>query len=216
MGAAMGATAIALIYSPLGARSGAHINPATTLTFLRLGRIHAVDAAAYVAAQVAGALGGLALAAVLLAPWIASPAVNYVATLPGPWGGGIAFAAEATIACLLMTVVLWMSRGPASRRYTGLAVGLLVAFYITVEDPLSGMSLNPARSLGPAVFIGRLDTLWIYGIAPPLGMLVAAELFRLAGRHPPCAKLHHRHGARCIFHCRAGHGAADPTTRTRP
>ena len=216
MGLAMGATAIALIYSPIGARSGAHINPATTLTFLRLGRIHPVDAAAYVTAQFAGALGGLGLAAVLLRPWIASPAVNYVATLPGPWGGGVAFAAEAAIACLLMTVVLWMSRTPVSGRYTGLAVGLLVAFYITVEDPLSGMSLNPARSLSPALFIGRLDTLWIYGVAPPLGMLLAAEAFRYAGRHPPCAKLHHRHGARCIFQCHAGHGAADLTTRTRP
>jgi aquaporin Z len=215
MGVAMGATAIALIYSPVGARSGAHINPATTLTFLRLGRIHAIDAAAYMAAQFGGALAGLVLAAALLAPWIAAPSVNYVATLPGPWGAGVAFAAEAAIACLLMSVVLWMSRSARARRYTGLAVGTLVAVYITVEDPLSGMSLNPARSLSPALFIGRLDTLWIYGIAPPLGMLLAAELFRLAGRHPPCAKLHHRHGARCIFHCHAGHGAADPPTRTR-
>jgi aquaporin Z len=109
-----------------------------------------------------------------------------------------------------MTVVLWMSRSPHSARYTGLAVGALVALYITVEDPVSGMSLNPARSSSPALFIGRLDTLWIYAFAPPLGMLLAAELFRFGGRHPLCAKLHHRHGARCIFHCRAGHGA-DPS-----
>jgi aquaporin Z len=207
MGLAMGGTAIALIYSPIGARSGAHINPATTLTFLRLGKIHPVDAAAYIVAQFAGALAGLAAATVLLRPWIASPAVNYVATLPGPWGAGTAFAAEAAIACLLMTVVLWMSRTPGSARYTGLAVGALVALYITVEDPVSGMSLNPARSSSPALFIGRLDTLWIYALAPPLGMLLAAELFRVGGRHPLCAKLHHRHGARCIFRCRAGHGA---------
>jgi aquaporin Z len=207
MGLAMGATAAALIYSPIGARSGAHVNPATTLTFLRLGRIHPVDAAAYVAAQFAGALAGLAAAAVLLAPWIASPAVNYVATLPGPSGAGVAFAAEVAIACLLMTVVLHLTGHARWSRYTGLVVGLLVALYITVEDPLSGMSLNPARSSSPALFIGRLDTLWIYGVAPPLGMLIAAELFVRGGRDALCAKLHHRRGARCIFHCRAGHGA---------
>jgi aquaporin Z len=207
MGLAMGATAAGLIYSPIGARSGAHVNPATTLTFLRLGRIHPVDAGAYVLAQFAGALAGVAAAAVVFAPWIASPAVNYVATLPGPWGGGVAFAAEAAIACLLMTVVLHLTRDARLARYTGLAVGALVALYITVEDPLSGMSLNPARSSGPALAVGRLDTLWIYGVAPPLGMLLAAEIFVRGGREARCAKLHHRRGVRCIFHCRAGHGA---------
>jgi aquaporin Z len=206
MGAAMGLTAMAIIYSPLGARSGAHINPATTLTFLRLGRVHAIDAAAYVVAQFAGAIAGIQLARVVFAPWIAAPAVRFVATVPGPSGQAVAFVSEAAIAFLLMTVVLHVSNHARHARWTGVCAGLLVWIYIAVEEPLSGMSLNPARSFAPALLSGDLDVLWIYLTAPPLGMLVAAELFiaRRGMRAVHCAKLHHHTAARCIFRCRFG------------
>ena len=201
MGLAMGATAIGLIYSPLGVRSGAHINPATTLAFLRLGRIHPVDAAAYVAAQFVGGLIGIAAAAALLQPWIAAPSVNYVATVPGAWGSAAAFAGETAIAFALISIVLPMSAHTRWARRTGLVVGVAVAIFITVEDPLSGMSMNPARSLGPALLAEQAATLWIYFLAPPLGMLLAAEAFlrRTRGRAAGCAKLHHPSHVRCIF-----------------
>ena len=207
MGAAMGLTAISLIYSPIGARSGAHINPATTVTFYRLGRVHGVDALAYIAAQFLGALAGIAAAARLLMPWIGSPAVNYVATQPGPWGAAAAFAAEVLMTFLLMTMVLQVSNHPRWSRYTGLCVGLTVALYITIEDPLSGMSMNPARSFAPALFAGTTGSLWIYFVAPPLGMLLGAEAFVRSSRlhRVFCAKLHHHTGARCIFNCQFGH-----------
>jgi aquaporin Z len=200
----MGLTAIALIYSPFGTRSGAHINPATTLAFLRLGRVHPVDALAYVGAQFVGGLAGISLATALLHRWIAAPSVNYVATLPGRAGAGVAFVSELAIAALLMTIVLHVSGHQRLARYTGLAVGAVVALFITVEDPLSGMSMNPARSLGPALFAGRSETLWIYFLAPPLGMLLAAELFaRHVGVHlRHCARLHHPHHDSCVFGCR--------------
>jgi aquaporin Z len=206
MGVAMGATSIALVYSPIGARSGAHLNPATTLTFYRLGRVHGIDAAAYVAAQCAGALAGIAVAALLLSPWIAAPGVHYVATVPGPWGRGAALAAEFAIAFVLMTVVLHVSNHPRWSRYTGLCAGALVCVYIALEAPVSGMSLNPARSLGPAMLTREFDTLWIYAAGPLTGMLLAAEAF-VRGRGSDavrCAKLHHHSAARCIFHCRFG------------
>jgi aquaporin Z len=95
MGAAMGATLAAIIYSPLGARSGAHMNPAVTLTFLRLGKIVPADAAGYIAAQFLGGIAGIAGATWLFQGLPAHPAVNYVATLPGPSGPLVAFAAEA-------------------------------------------------------------------------------------------------------------------------
>src|SRR5262245_54437270 len=86
MGMAMGTTAAALIYSPWGRRSGAHNNPAVTLTFFRLGKISGRDALAYVTAQFVGGAAGVAAAAMLLRPWIGHPAVNYVATMPGSRG----------------------------------------------------------------------------------------------------------------------------------
>lgn len=206
MGLAMGATSIALVYSPIGARSGAHFNPATTAMFYRLGRVSARDLAGYALAQVIGGLAGLTMARLLFAPWIGDPAVRYVATSPGPWGDGPAFAAEAAMTFVLMSVVLRIANHPRWSRWTGLAAGCLVALYITVEAPVSGMSLNPARSLGPSLATGELDRFWIYLLAPALGMLAAAEVYvRDRGlARVFCAKLHHHTAARCIFHCHFG------------
>ena len=206
MGLAMGATSIALVYSPMGARSGAHLNPATTLTFYRLGRVHGADAAGYIVAQFIGGVTGILVASRLLSPWIAAPSVRYIATVPGPWGHATALAAETTITFVLMTAVLHVSNHARWSRYTGLCAGALVALYITFEAPVSGMSLNPARSFGPALLAGELDSLWIYAIGPVTGMLLAAEAFvRGRGLHAVrCAKLHHHTTARCIFHCRFG------------
>jgi aquaporin Z len=206
MGLAMGSTAIALIYSPIGARSGAHLNPATTLTFYRLRRVHLADALAYILAQFAGGLAGISAAAFALGMRIQVPTVNYVATVPGAWGMWAAFIAEVTITFLLMTVILHVSNHPRWSRFTGLCAGVLVATYITIEAPISGMSMNPARSFGPALLAGDVSALWIYFIAPPLGMLAAAEVFvRTRGiERVFCAKLHHHTAARCIFHCRFG------------
>jgi aquaporin Z len=200
MGCAMGLTAIVLIYSPWGRRSGAHLNPSVTLTFLRLGKISTRDAIAYVSAQFAGGLLGIAAAAVLLAPWIAAPAVNFVATVPGPDGPGVAFAGEVAISFVLMTAVLVLSSLPRLAPFTGVVAGLLVATFISFEAPLSGMSMNPARTLGPSLVGDIADGLWIYFVAPPLGMLAAAEFVtRTRGRLAVhCAKLHHDDGP-CIF-----------------
>jgi aquaporin Z len=102
-----------------------------------------------------------------------------------------------------MLVILMMSNRPRLARFTGLCAGLLVWTYITVEEPLSGMSINPARTFGSAFLAGDFSAMWIYFIAPPLGMLVAAELYaRNAGIHRVmCAKLHHPHGPGCVFGC---------------
>ena len=202
MGIAMGLTAAAIIYSPWGRRSGAHMNPAVTLTFLRLGKIDGRDALAYVGAQFVGGVLGIGLASFALARWIADPAVNYVATAPGVFGHAAAFAGEALISFVMMLVVLTASNQRRVAPFTGVIVAMLIATFIALEAPLSGMSMNPARSLGPDVVGDMWRGLWIYFIAPPLGMLAAAETFlrargRLAVR---CAKLHHDRGP-CIFNC---------------
>ena len=203
MGLAMGLTAVAIIYSPWGKQSGAHINPAITLTFFRLGKIKPWDAYFYVVAQFAGALAGILLVALVLKSAIGHPSVRYVATVPGAHGRGVAFLAELVIAFFLMSVVLLATNSARMARFTGLFAGVLVATYILVEAPLSGMSMNPARTLASAVPARLWTALWIYFTAPPLGMLLAAEVYlRWKGRPKVmCAKLHHQNNKRCIFNC---------------
>jgi aquaporin Z len=197
MGALMGLTAVAIVYSPWGRRSGALMNPALTLTFLRLGRVAPRDAAAYVAAQFAGGALGVMAAHLVLGGRLAHPAVSYVVTRPGPAGVAAAFLAEATISGVLMTVVLRANASERWKRYTGVLGGLLVTTYILVESPLSGMSMNPARSLGSALAAGSWTALWIYFAAPLLGMLVAAQLHLARRRAVPCPKM--AHAEPCLF-----------------
>jgi aquaporin Z len=201
VGLAMGATAILLIYSPWGKQSGAHMNPAITLTFTRLGKVAPRDALAYAVAQFAGGLGGVLIAHVGLRSLLAHPDVGYAATVPGRWGVPVAFFAEAAISCLLVLVVLTVSNQPRWAAYTGLCAGALVAGYITFEAPLSGMSMNPARTFGSAFIGGNWTAIWIYFTAPPLGMLAAAQLYlaRHGRQAVACAKLHHQSSKRCIF-----------------
>jgi len=203
IGVAMGLTAIAIIYSPWGKQSGAHINPAVTFTFFRLGKVNRFDAFFYIVAQCIGGWLGVLIAAILLRNSIADPAVNYVVTIPGARGTDIAFIAEFLISFGLMITILVISNHAKLSRFTGLFAGILVATYITVEAPLSGMSMNPARTLASAIPAQNWTAIWIYFTAPLLGMLIAAEVYvRLRGRAAVrCAKLHHHNHKRCIFRC---------------
>jgi aquaporin Z len=203
MGTAMGSTAIAIIFSPLGKRSGAHFNPSVTWTFFRLGKIEAWDAAFYTLFQFAGGIAGVMLAWFTLGKLVAHQSVNYAATLPGPHGPIVAFAAEILMSFILMSIVLAVSNTKRLARWTGVFAGVLVAVYITIESPISGTSMNPARSLGSAVGAHIWMSLWIYFVAPPLGMLLAGEVYRRLNvrRTIACAKLHHHNNNRCIFRC---------------
>lgn len=209
-GLAMGLTAVALIRSPWGQRSGAHLNPATTLTFWRLGKVATVDAVCYALAQALGGIAGVALAATALGELLGHPEVRYVVTAPGEAGATAAFAAEVMMTFVLMSAVLRVSNHAGLARHTPLVVGALVAAYITVEAPISGMSMNPARSLASALPAGAWDALWVYFLAPPIGMLLAAEVYvrRRSAAAVYCAKLDHANPRPCIFRCRYGELAA--------
>jgi aquaporin Z len=202
VGVAMGLTAIALIYSPWGKRSGAHMNPAVTLTFLRLRRIAPWDAAFYTVAQFIGGALGVLLGLALLGAAFAEPPVSYAVTLPGPAGIPVAFAAELAISAVLMFVVLTLSNDARVERLTGLAAGALVATFITFEAPLSGMSMNPARTFASALPGAQWQSFWLYVVAPLAGMQLGALLheIRTGPRGTRCAKLVHSNDQRCI-HC---------------
>ncbi len=201
MGLAMGMTAVCIIYSPWGQQSGAHLNPALTLTFLFLGKVAPWDAVFYILAQFLGGVTGVYIVLAFLNGKFADPPISYVATMPGQFGVTAAFITEAVITFILMTVVLICTSNRRLTRFTGVFAGILVATYITLVAPVSGMSMNPARSFASA-FPGRLwANLWIYFTAPPLGTLTAALLFRTVrrGRQVVCAKLNHHTNRRCIF-----------------
>jgi aquaporin Z len=152
MGLAMGATIMAIVLSPWGKQSGAHFNPAVTFTFYRLGKVTLWDALFYCIAQLSGAVAGVALASLLLRGAPAHHAVRYAATLPGIYGNGIAFVAELVISFLLMSAILFASNHQVLAPYTHYFAAILAAVYIAFESPLSGMSTNPARTFGPAVY----------------------------------------------------------------
>ena len=199
MGALMGLTLIAIVHSSWGRRSGAQMNPALTLTFFRLGRSAPQDAAAYIVAQFVGGALGVVVAGAALGPALAAPGVMYVVTEPGMFGVAVAFLSELVISALMMTLVLRTSSSERWQRYTGRLAGLLVAAYITVESPLSGMSMNPARTVASALAAHRWIAVWIYFVAPLAGMLIAAELFlrTRAQREIPCGKI--MHAEPCLF-----------------
>jgi aquaporin Z len=202
MAAAMGATAAGLIYSPWGQRSGAHMNPAVTLAFLRLGKITPRHALGYTLAQVVGGIVGVCLVWTVCGELFSTPPVSFVTTVPGERGVLVAFFAELAMSALLMLAILESASRPSLAPYTGIFAGILVFAFISVEAPLSGTSINPARSLASAVPAHQWTSFWIYILAPLLGMQLAAGVFVL--RRPadkvPCAKLCHSSTQRCI-HC---------------
>lgn len=201
VGIAMGLTAIALIYSPWGKRSGAHMNPAITLAFLRLKHVARWDAAFYILAQFIGGTLGVLLVRSVLGDAFAQPPVAHVATLPAH-GTMVALCAEFGISFLMMTMVLRVSNSERYMRYTGFFAGVLVALFIGFEAPYSGMSMNPARSFASAFPAGHWGGLWIYFVAPVLAMQAAVVLhLKLLGETSvKCSKLLHTADQRCI-HC---------------
>lgn len=178
IGLAMGVTAVGLIYSAWGKRSGAHMNPAVTIAFLRLGKMHRWDAIYYITFQVLGGLVGVLLVRAVFGEVFTTPPVNHVVTVPGDAGVAVAFGAEFLMSMLLMFTILYISNHVKWERFTGFAAGILVATYITLEAPLSGMSINPARTIASALPAGNWTSWWIYLTSPVLGMLAGVELYR--------------------------------------
>lgn len=162
-----GLVVLAMIYA-LGDVSGAHLNPAVTLGFFAARRFAGRFVLPYLASQMSGAL----LASAVL--WFLFPANETLgATLPA--GSAIqSFVLETVLTALLMFVILNVSTGAKEKGITaGVAVGAVIAFEALFAGPISGASMNPARSLAPALVSGHFEHLWVYLAAPVLGALLA-------------------------------------------
>jgi aquaporin NIP len=162
-----GLVVMAMIYA-LGDISGAHLNPAVTLGFFAARRLESSLVVPYVLSQFSGAVSA-SVVLLLLFP--------QHATLGGTMPAGPSaqsFALEGILTCLLMFVILGVSTGEKEKGITaGIAVGSVVGLEALFAGPISGASMNPARSLAPALVSGHLGGLWIYFVAPVLGALVA-------------------------------------------
>lgn len=201
MGLAMGITCVLIIYSPMGKLSGAHMNPAITLTFFGLGKVKKWDAVYYVLFQfMGGTLAVYIMDWVLGGPFEMKP-INYVVTVPGNPGAIAAFWTETLIAFLMILMVLFTTNHAKLSRYTGYMAGFFVMIYVIITAPISGFSMNPARTLASAIPANTYTALWIYLTAPFVGMFSGAFLYRLLGAKVVCAKYFHSRSFSCIFNC---------------
>jgi aquaporin Z len=178
VGACMGLVTF-MIVTAIGSRTGAHINPAVTWAFWRQGKIGGWDASFYTLAQFAGAIVAPALLLLFIGEPFAHEKVMYATSQPGPGGAGVAWAAEFAISFALMLVIVLLLDSRRMAPALPAVVGVMIAVYITFVVPISGMSMNPARSLGSALTAGDWTGMWVYFTAPVLAMLLAVEAHRL-------------------------------------
>jgi aquaporin Z len=204
MGTATALTTFLIIRSPFGRRSGAHFNPAVTLSFLLLGRICLWDAICYIAAHFVGAVVGVLIARQLIGTRLAEPSVQYLVTIPGSHGEGVAFLVELALAGVLMAIVLYSSNHRGLSRMTPIFVATLTVVYFVACPSISGFGVNPARTFASALFAWIWQGIWIYITAPCLGMLMAAGIYQAAmgAESVYCAKVFHDLRSSCPFPCR--------------
>jgi len=174
VGLSMGLTALYIFTSGFGRQSGAYINPAITVVRYFLKDINWRDGIFYILFQFTGGSLGMWLVVLFFPRWMAHPTVNYIVTVPGKAGVGVAFIMEFLISFILIVVVLAMERSARLEKYTPWVVSGLIALFITVEAPFSGMSMNPA--FASAIVAGQWKAFWLYCVAPLVGMGAGAGL----------------------------------------
>jgi aquaporin Z len=177
MGVMMGLTALFIFYSPFTAPSGAHINPAVTITFLRLQKIKREDAFFYILFQFMGGTLAVLIMQVLMGTILTGAPVNSVVTIPGKAGPVSAAITEFIIAFIMITMILFTSVNKYLKKYTRVIAAFLVCSFVIVAGPVSGFSMNPARSFASAFPANIYTAFWIYMLVPFAGMLAAAEFF---------------------------------------
>jgi len=173
-----GLVVMAMIYA-VGDVSGAHLNPAVTIGFWLSRRLRGREVAPYIAAQT---IGAFIASGAILAMFGNRAALGATIPAGSPWQS---FALEAVLTGLLMLVILNVSTGPKEIGVmAGIAVGGVIGLEAMFAGPICGASMNPARSLAPAILSGNFYALWVYLIAPVLGAAAAVPLWKII-RHCP-------------------------------
>lgn len=178
-----GLVVMAMIYA-FGDISGAHLNPAVSTAFALAGRLPRKELVPYVAAQIFGAISASVLHRLLFAK-----SVGLGATIPAgaDWQS---FVLEMTLTFMLMLVILAVSSGPKEKGLmAGIAIGGVVALEAMFAGPVSGASMNPARSLAPALVSGQLGSLWVYLLAPTIGAAIAVPCAYVLREDPRASDL---------------------------
>jgi aquaporin Z len=177
MGLSMGLTALFIFYSPITSPSGAHINPAVTITFLRLKKITKADAFFYILFQFIGGTIAMLIMQLLMGKILTDAPVNSVVTVPGKTGATNAAIIEFIIAFTMITMILFTSVNNLLKKYARIFAAFLVCIFVIFAGPISGFGMNPARSFASAVPANIYTSFWIYMLMPFAGMLTAAECF---------------------------------------
>lgn len=180
MGIMMGLTALFIFYSPFTAPSGSQINPAVTLTFLRLGKMCRYDALFFILFQVMGGTVAVFAMQSFMGTMLTDPPVHSAVTAPGGPGPWWALITEFLIAFITMSMVLFSSQHDKIKKYTRGFSAILVCCWVIFAGPVSGFGMNPARSFASALPAGIWTSFWIYLFIPFAGMLTAAQFFLFA------------------------------------
>ena len=177
-----GLIVLAMIYT-VGDVSGAHLNPAVTLGFVAAKRMSFAPALGFIGAQLIGALAASLLVFLLFSESSSTEPLSSALTLGATSPSGSLFQAflmEVVLSFILMFVILGVSTGTKEKGITaGLAIGMTVLLLALFGGPVTGASMNPARSLAPALVSGELGALWLYMLAPITGALIAVASCRL-------------------------------------
>lgn len=199
VGALFAACVSLVAVSPLGRLSGAHLNPAVTLSFRVLGRVSGHDVGGYLFAQLAGALAGTALVSLLWGS--TADSVGGGATTVGKTGTGLAISLEVAMTAVLIGVILLFVSDARLTRWTPLAIWPVITALVWIGSPYTGTSLNPTRSVAPALVFAQVADLWVYVLAPVVGAVVVGLLWRRRDRaaQPKTAKLFHDPGYACCL-----------------
>jgi aquaporin Z len=184
---AFGLSLLAMVYA-IGSISGCHINPAVSISMLAAGKMKPKDTVIYIIAQCTGAVLG---ATILYVIAIGNPLYNistyglgqngYDMASPGGFSMTSGFIAEVVLTFIFLLVILGSTSERAPQGFAGISIGLSLVLIHLVGIPITGTSVNPARSLGPAVIVGgtALNQLWLFWVAPIIGGLLAATVWRL-------------------------------------